>query len=522
MKVLILVFSIFLSIGSASAQKRIFLGLCDTIPSNFYEKDIDTLLIENGMGYCVSPFKQLDGRIQNFHNLTYFYLRNSATDFEEHDANYGALPEEIGLCKGLKNLSTNSLNEAVLHLENLEILDLVVAAPHTFQLLQTVGLGDLKKLEILNLSFEGVFPPHFSIKGLADLPNLREVQLTKPNQAVIDALLMNPNLISFTVTQSVDLLFDFSSSTKIEAISITHSDLKSIPASIYGCKNVKDLDFTWNQINEIDSRIGELGKLEYLDLGSNELHSIAPEIGMCNQLQTLNLSRNGGLVSLPTTFGQLHALQRLGLAYCNLTELPPSIGKCDKLAYLGVSHNKLEKIDLDFSGLKELKGCNVSYNQLTALPPSLFSCSKLENLDISYNKIRYLTDSIGALTGLKQLDAHNNEIRALPDDIGDLQSLERLSLYVNQLMHLPVSIVQLVNLEDLYVGNNQLTAFPAGMNKLRNLQTFELQANPLIAFPKEIYKLSKLERIWVSEAYGKLKGFKLSENNPIVIVVDER
>ena len=82
MKVLILIFSIFLYAGNVSAQKRIFLGLCDTFPANFYEKDIDTLLIENGMGYCVSPFKQLDGRIQNFHNLTYFYLRNSATDFE--------------------------------------------------------------------------------------------------------------------------------------------------------------------------------------------------------------------------------------------------------------------------------------------------------------------------------------------------------------------------------------------------------------------------------------------------------
>ena len=518
MKVLILIFSIFLYAGNVSAQKRIFLGLCDTFPANFYEKDIDTLLIENGMGYCVSPFKQLDGRIQNFHNLTYFYLRNSATDFEEHDANYGALPEEIGLCKGLKNLSTNTLNEAVLHLENLEILDLVVADAHTYELLQTVGLGDLKKLEILNLSFQAAFPPHFSIKGLADLPNLREVRLTKPNQAVIDALLMNPNLISLTAAQSAELLFDFSGTAKIEAISITHSDLKSIPASIYGCKNVKHLDFTWNQIKEVDSRIGKLGKLEYLDLGSNELHSIAPEIGMSNKLQTLNLSRNGGLVSLPTVFGQLIALERLGLPYCNLTELPPSIAKCEKLTYLGVSHNKLEKIDLDFSGLTELKGCNVSYNQLRALPPALFGCSKLENLDISYNKILYLTDSIGALTRLKQLDAHNNEIRALPDDIGDLQSLERLSLYVNQLTHLPVSIVQLVNLKDLYVGNNQLTAFPVGMNKLLNLQTFELQANPLIAFPSEIYKLPKLERIWVSEAYSKLKGFKLSEKNPNVIV----
>jgi len=437
------------------------------------------------MGYCVSPFKQLDERIQNFHNLTYFYLRISATDFEEHDANYGALPEEIGLCNQLKNVSTNTLNEAVLHLKNLEVLDLVVADANAVLLLQAIGLGDLSKLEVLNLNFQCALPPDFSIKGLEELPNLRSVRIAKPNQAVIDALLMNANLTSFAVTQSANLSYNFSSIEQIEEISITHSDLKNIPASIYTCENLKHLNLTWNQINEIDSRIGELSKLEYLDLGSNELKSISSEIGLCQALQMLNLSRNGGLGYVPAALGQLHELTLLGLAYCNLTELPSSIETCEKLEIFSVDHNQLNEIDLDFSGLKELIGCNLSYNQLSALPPSFFGCSKLENLDISYNKIEYLTDSIGVLTALKQLNAHENELRVLPEDIGNLKALVRLSLYENQITYLPASIIHLSNLEDLYVGNNQLTAFPPGMNKLHNLQTLELQANPLVTFPED-------------------------------------
>ncbi|PCJ67769.1 MAG: hypothetical protein COA58_01135 [Bacteroidetes bacterium] len=505
--------TLLIAILSITTQAQsLNLGVCDSMPDNFYKMKLTQLSIENGQGYCASYPKYLDKRISKFKELEDLTFLDRAY-FAEGEQR--TLPEEICELKQLKKLKTNAFNKEVFELKQLEVLELILGS--NTELVEKEGFKGFKELHTLKLAF--FYPEEsMSLKGLAKLPKLETIELRNPTQNIVDEVLQNHNLVNVTITQTKGLTFDFSGCPNIKWLNLDFNELEEVPASVYGLRNLEVLSLTYNKISVVDGAIGELKKLTNFSLFNNQLTEVPEELTQCWDLVYLMVDNNPSLTSLPQALGALKKLQHLSASHCNLVAIPNSLGQCNDLRLLNVSKNKLEVLDLDFSGLHKLVNVKLSKNQLKSIPSSFFTLPLISDVDLSENKLTSLPNELCNMRQLVSLSLFSNELRLLPEDIGHLEKLELLSVYYNNLEFLPASIGRLNNLRSLYVGMNNIKVIPESYKNLVALQAFEIQENPLTTYPSFIYDMHSLDRVWVSFSYTKLPGYKVSEENPKVIV----
>ena len=84
---------------------------------------------------------------------------------------------------------------------------------------------------------------------------------------------------------------------------------------------VRILDLSDNNLNELPSNIGDLKYLEKLWINSNNLEYLPPSIGNLSNLKELVVARNN-LKELPRTIGKLTKLEILHLFRNDLSTLP--------------------------------------------------------------------------------------------------------------------------------------------------------------------------------------------------------
>ncbi len=499
---------------SQTLAQTIHLTYCDDFPKNFYARNFTTIHLESGQGYCESPYKVLDKRIANFKKLNHLSYINEHYE----DNKYVPLPKEIAKLKCLEILKTNAFDGAVFEIENLKVLNLIYGATYKSQLAHS--FEKLQKLEKLYLRFAHL-DSMVTLVGVANLPNLKEVELDHPTQKIVDEVLKNPNITSLKISRAYDVVFDFTNAKHLTHLDLNNNGLTKIPKSIYTLTNLQSLVLSDNKIDKVDPEIANLKQLKVFSIYQNWLSSLPDELLQCKLLDYLYLDYNRSLASLPADIGELKNLKDLTASHCNLTEIPKSLEQCTDLRMLVLHHNKLTKIDLDFSKFPLLVNIKLNDNKLTSVPTSLFELPLVDEMELSNNQLTSVPDSISKMVNLTTFRANNNQLKYLPEDIGNLPLLEHLSAWNNQLVAIPESIGYAKNLMYLYVGNNQIISFPSSIKYLKELQALEIQANPLAIFPVEVYHLPKLDRMWVSQLHTKLKGYKPSDKNPDIIVSDK-
>ena len=438
-----------------SAQ-TIHLTLCDDLPKNFYSKNYEIIHIENGQGYCKSPFKVLDHRISNFKRLRHLSYVSDA--YEEYK--YTPLPVEIAELTTLEILKTNAFDGAVFNIQSLKTLNLTYGATYRSQL--TNSFEKLQNLEKLYLSFLAI-DSSVSLIGIANLPNLSEVVLDKPNQKMVDEVLKNKNITSLKITRAFDVVFDFSEAKHLVRLDLENNGLRHIPNSIYELSNLESLVMSNNLLEEVSHEIGKLTKLKVLSLYENRLAILPDELIQCVQLEYIYLDYNRSLNAIPQKIGKLKHLKDLTLSYCQLSEIPKSIEQCTDLRMLVLHHNKLSKLDLDFNKSPLLVNIKLNNNQLTSVPNSLFELPLVDEIELSNNKLTSVPESIEKMQNLTTFRANDNQLKELPADIGNLPLLEHLSAWNNQLIGLPENIGNAKNLMYLYLGNNSIVSIPSSI-----------------------------------------------------------
>ncbi len=500
---------IFLFFSLTTQAQTLVLDICDSIPTDLYEQELTSLTVRNGQGYCWSHDKQLDKRIAKLKNLkrltftTDYYQRHQFT-----------LPKQICKLKKLESLSTNSIVPQIFGLKGLKKLDLNLSTDSA-GIAEQKGFAIFQDLEELTLSFVHI-KTEYSLKGIAELPNLKRVVLYGPNQNVIDEVLQNPNITHLSIQQAKGKSFDFAKLKRLTSLTLTFNDLTEIPPSVYGLIMLDTLELMYNKISVVPVAIGKLKSLKYLSLYNNTIHTLASEVGECSNLSWLRLDYNRSLGKLPESIGMLRLLTELRASYCGLQSIPKSIENCQKLEVLDVSNNQLTTLNLNFERLPHVKTLAIVHNKLTDIPASLYTLDSLKKLDLSDNELVELPEGIEQMEQLISLAMNNNKLIHIPSGIADLANLTYLSAYNNDLLGF-VYVAKLTQLETLYIGDNSMLTYPKGIANLKALTSLEIQQNRFTTFPSFVYELPLLDRVWIDEYLKTKKGYLPERKQPILL-----
>lgn len=328
----------------------------------------------------------------------------------------------------------------------------------------------------------------------------------------------------------------------IKKLSISDFDGKNLPAKIFECVNLEELEFVNTRIEKIPKRLNRLKKLHSVELYNNrpakklrlsrnvhitflKVRSDRPGKTPANYrkfkaLDSLDLSRtfltefpiidkNAHLRQLVLTENNLtlehikikpnENLQALFLRKNKIRVVPSEIGQFQALKKLSLNFNEIVSMDDGISGLQNLEELSLYQNKLTAIPKSVYRLLSLKVIDLYYNQVERIDEEITNLTALETLYLANNRIHTLPENIGDLPKLRELYLHHNSISFFPASFSKLLTLKVLRINDNNFAAFPDPILSLANLENLDISRNRLQNIPIDFAVYEKLRLLVMTE-----------------------
>ncbi|CAI5446386.1 unnamed protein product [Caenorhabditis angaria] len=350
-------------------------------------------------------------------------------------SNLEQVPDELSRCENLEHLQMahNQLTSVHGELSDLPRLRSVIVRDNN---LKTAGIPTdifrMKDLTIIDLSRNQLreCPPNLEYSKGAIVLNLSFNNIeTIPNNVcanLIDLLFLDlsnnklemlpPQIRRLTMLQSLKLSnnplthFQLKQLPSMTSLSVLHMSntnrtLDNIPPSLDDLNNLRDVDFSCNDLPSIPDALFKLRNLRKLNLSGNKIEKLNMTEGEWDLLETLNVSDN--------------------LIGC----LPDCIVKLERLSKLYASGNQLtfEGIPSGIGKLLQLTVLHLSYNKLELVPEGISRCVKLQKLKLDHNRLITLPDGIHLLPDLKQLDLHDNENLVMPPKPNDAR--KKLAFY---------------------------------------------------------------------------------------------
>ncbi|WOK92877.1 leucine-rich repeat receptor-like kinase protein FLORAL ORGAN NUMBER1 [Canna indica] len=238
----------------------------------------------------------------------------------------------------------------------------------------------------------------------------------------------------------------------------------TIPPELGGLGQLKSLDLSNNELSgEIPESFAELKELKLLGIFCNHMRgNIPPFIADLPNLEVLQLWENNFTMQLPESLGRNGKLLKLDVASNRFTgTIPPDLCASGRLQTLVLMENRLfGSIPEKLGECKSLTRVRLSKNFLTGtIPAGFFSLPSNDMLVLSDNFLSGELPSSIAGDHLGILDLSNNQISGpIPPAIGNLPALQTLSLYANQLSgRIPPEIGNLKNLSKLNLSGNSIS-----------------------------------------------------------------
>ena len=276
-------------------------------------------------------------------------------------------------------------------------------------------------------------------------------------------------------------------SPEVRVLNLTDNQIEEVPPEISNCSELTQLKLFGNKLKSIPVEIVKLNRLKLLWLGSNKLKSVPNEVGRLTGLEALSLDQNE-LEMLPITLGRLSGLKELRVDKNPKMYGPPkhivTMGRTRIMHYLRLMDHG------DMTGVLTLKELNLTELPREMLSNKVFNCLRehettIRELYLDQNKLSAIDDEIMVvgtlenvakqLSNLRVLSLANNTLRKVPHVVCNLSQLRTLNLEKNSLIkNLPVEMGNLTNLTSL-----QLTLIVPG-------GTDRQYASP----PKEILNLA--------------------------------
>jgi len=217
------------------------------------------------------------------------------------------------------------------------------------------------------------------------------------------------------------------------------------------------------------------------------LQQIPLQIGTLNNLKELNFSFNN-LSCLPNEISNLVQLQILNLSENQFTEIPSVILGMTSLSQLNMSGNQIRRLPSEIENLMQLEQLHLGDNLLSTLPQSIGKLEKLQILHLHKNQFTALPTTIGTLKSLISLYLQDNMLMSIPSELCQISSLRNLFVQNNRLTYLPPSVGSLKQMWWLNVSENYLNTFPSSLGRLsKTLTDFICHSNPLDQIPKFLH-----------------------------------
>ncbi|KAF4217092.1 hypothetical protein CNMCM6805_006432 [Aspergillus fumigatiaffinis] len=450
------------------------------------------------------------GRLQRIHTLN---LSNNKLDAKSIQ-----IVMQMEALKDLKlanNLLEGSFSSDVKNLTSLEILDLrgnsLTELPKSLEHLACLRILDVGDNQLTSLPFEslGMLPlkdlraPRNKLAGtlipasLSKLDSLQSLDVTGNALTAISERedLEMPSLQTLSISMNrIKHLPNICTWSALLTLSAEDNSLPAIPQGFVELQNLRNVDFTGNNISKLDERIGLMENLSTLRLANNPLRErkfltmntddIKRDLRNRCEPEPQDTDDEGSVATqftlAPETPAQMTSWQVkpggvLDRSYSEMSEV--DVKQLERINFndircLYLQHNSLTCIpvpalsmlahcltDLDLSNnpldsssvlstsltLPNLQILNLSAARLTTLEPILanLSAPSLTTLDVSYNRLS------GPLPAVRQV--YPNLMTFLAADNG-FQSLE-------------FEAVQ--GLQVLDVGNNNISSLPPKLGLLR-------------------------------------------------------
>jgi leucine-rich repeat protein SHOC2 len=286
-------------------------------------------------------------------------------------------------------------------------------------------------------------------------------------------------MIKHYLNISILLLLFSCGTTEIKDNSTTLNTKDSLLNERFDVGSADSLNLSDLKLAAIPEIPGALLHLRSFNLSSNELKALYDSLYVLTELKNLDASFNQ---IEDIEFKNLNnPLEYLNLNSNKITTFPTSVLNLAKLKELDLGENYIDSLPSDLSSLSSLK--TLSLNDYD-YPNS----HKKVNPSLEISKIT-------TLKALESLAVRWRFNTVIPGNIGELKNIKTLLLIGGSYTKLPASLFELTDLQELYLSRNQLTTIPADINKLKHLKTLNLSNNLLTGIPKEIALLTELKEL---------------------------
>ena len=201
-----------------------------------------------------------------------------------------------------------------------------------------------------------------------------------------------------------------------------------MPSGCFSVEETNELNFSYINLGEFPSNIGELTNLQYIHISDCGVHGSLPS----------SIENLANLISIQIYDNDHDLPDSLGLDSQLSGSIPSEIANIDSLRYIRFDNNNLTgNIPDEFGELENLRSLILSGNQLIGeIPLNIMSSSTLVSLSLNGNQISgEIPIEIENLVNLETIDlSHNLLTGIIPLGISYIPSLYYVNLSHNQLM----------------------------------------------------------------------------------------
>lgn len=225
------------------------------------------------------------------------------------------------------------------------------------------------------------------------------------------------NLKELTIEDSpkIDLektINEISKITSVEKLRFFNNSQIKYPQNLGTLKNVTSLWISGDSITTLPKSILELNKLNELIINECpkiEFNSLFELLSNMTNLKELDLSENN-IQEIPDNIRKIKQLKELWLDDNALTEVTQGIKSLPNLEYLRLFSNEIKSLDFTINDLPNLKNIDLCYNPFIKFPIALSELKSLERITMWYTEINFIPKDISKMNNLKFLNLQNSEL----------------------------------------------------------------------------------------------------------------
>ncbi|RYF26203.1 MAG: hypothetical protein EOO42_02060 [Flavobacteriales bacterium] len=284
------------------------------------------------------------------------------------------LPKSFANLKALESITFSYIgfvdfNGTLGALTNLKTLS-------TFMLAMPDDIGNLKQLTDLDIYCKrGGIPQSFSECSSLTFARMRfddsiSDELVLPTKI---GDLKNLEILELTSQKLFNLPASFTELTRLKTLRLEAINLEKIPDSFGKLLALESLNI-YGKFAKIPNSFGDLSKLSTLFI-SGAAQTLPDSFGNLSSLTYFN-AESSALRTLPQSFGKLKKLRQIALRFSNIEELPSSFGDLDELESLDLSDTKLKSFPKSLLHLKSINRLILNNTNTGDIPEEISGMKK--------------------------------------------------------------------------------------------------------------------------------------------------